>query len=73
LGLLPEPPGPGLPSIPTPEQPGDTQPQQSIVKVANTNINAVFGACAQIGPIRIFADYNISQFSILTGGIEVCF
>jgi hypothetical protein len=73
LGLLPEPPSPGLPSIPTPEQPGDDRPQQSIVNVGNTNINAVFGACAQIGPIRVFADYNLSQFSIFSGGIELCF
>ncbi len=73
LGLLPEPPGPGLPSVPTPEQPGDTSPQQSVVNVSNTNINAVFGACAQIGPLRVFADYNVSQFSIFSGGLEVCF
>jgi hypothetical protein len=73
LGLLPDQPAPGVPSVPTPEQPGDTRPQTSIVNAGNSNVKWVVGATGQIGPVRIFADYNVSQFNILSGGLEVQF
>jgi len=73
LGLLPAPAEPGQPSVPTAEQPGDSKPQQSIVNAGNTNLTLVLGLTGQIGPLRVFADYNISQFSIFSGGVEVVF
>lgn len=72
LGLLPTPP-PGQKAEPTPEQPGDTRPQTSIVYVGDTNMKWTIGAAAQLGPIRIVADYNVGRFNIFSGGLEVTF
>lgn len=71
LGLLPEPPGPGQASIPTPEQPGDQKPQTSIIRAGDTNVKWTVGATLMLGPVRLFADYSISSFNIFSGGVEV--
>lgn len=72
LGLLPG-SKPGEKAEPTPEQPGDNRPQQSIVNVEDTNVKWTIGATGQLGPIRFIVDYNISRFNIFSGGIEVAF
>jgi hypothetical protein len=73
LGLLPPPPAPGMPSVPTEEQPGDQEPQTSVVRADDTNIKWTIGAAAQFGIVRVFADYSVSGFNIFTGGVSVQF
>lgn len=70
LKLLPE-PLPGQAAIPTPEQPGDTKPQTSIIRAGDTNVKWTVGFSLLAGPVRLFADYSISSFNIFSGGIEV--
>ncbi|MDZ4745824.1 MAG: DUF6588 family protein [bacterium] len=70
LGLLPTPPL-GQAAVPTPEQPGDTKPQTSIIEAGDTNVKWTVGFSLLAGPVRLFADYSISSFNIFSGGIEV--
>lgn len=72
LGLLP-PQEPNKPSEPTAEQPGDKLVQTSVIQANDTNIKWVVGAAAQLGPFRLFADYNVSRFNVFSGGVEVRF
>ncbi len=69
LGLLPEPP-PGQVAVPTPDQPGDTKPQTSVVSATNDNVKWTIGASVFYGPLRVAIDYNISVFNILTMGVS---
>lgn len=72
LGLLPKPPE-GEVAVPTPEQPGDNQPQQSIVNAGNTNLKWTLGVSGKIGGLRLAVDYNISRFNIITAGLSYQF
>lgn len=56
-----------------PEFPGDTKPQYANIAIDDFNVKWVVGIAKQIGPIAIFADFNLSKFSIFTGGIEYRF
>lgn len=62
-----------MPPDPARGFPGDTMPQTSNMRIANTNFKFVFGLAYKIGPVAVFLDYNISKFNIFTGGIEVRF
>ena len=73
LGLLPQPPAPGQPSVPTPEQPGDTQTQVSVVNVQNTNVKWTIGATAHYANVRISVDYSVSAFNILSAAVSYSF
>lgn len=73
LGLLPQPPAPGQASVPTPEQPGDTQPQVSVVSVNNTNFKWTIGASAYYENFRVAIDYSVSSFNILSAGVSYTF
>lgn len=72
LGLLPKTPV-GQVAVPTPEQPGDTKPQTSVVRAFNTNIKWTIGASYQFGPLRIAADLNVSRFNIFTAALSYTF
>ena len=72
LGLLPEPP-PGEPAVPTPEQPGDQQPQTSVVRVDNTNIKWTIGATVHYAGFRLAVDYSVSSFNIFSAGLSYQF
>jgi hypothetical protein len=54
---------------PTPGHPGDQNPQKAIIKLNDDNIKWTIGLSRDIGPITLFADFNISKFNIFTGGI----
>ncbi len=56
-----------------PLYPGDTNPQTSKISLDNSNVQWTFGASKSIGPITIFLDYNVSQFNIISGGLEYVF
>jgi len=73
LGLLPPPPTEGQPSIPTTEQPGDQQPQTSVVSSTNTNVRWTIGASFVYGPARIALDYSVSTFNIFSAGLSFTF
>ncbi|MBK6419899.1 MAG: hypothetical protein IPF79_12010 [Ignavibacteria bacterium] len=72
LGLLPKPP-PGEPAVPTPEQPGDQNPQTSVVTAGNTNVKWTIGASVYYGPVRLALDYNVSTFNIFSMGLSYQF
>jgi hypothetical protein len=55
---------------PTPGFEGDKNPQTSEIEIDDFNIKWVIGLAKQIGPIVIYADYNISKFNIFSFGIE---
>lgn len=56
-----------------PEYPGDTQPQTSNISLSDTNLKWTGGVAYQIGPVSVFADYSVSEFNILSGGLTVGF
>jgi len=68
LGLLPW-TEPGTVSQPTPQQPGDQQPQTSDVNVTNTNTKFTIGASVCLGDLCFAADYSISKFNIFSFGL----
>lgn len=72
LGLLPTAP-PGQAAVPTPEQPGDQQPQTSMVYSDNTNLKWTVGTTARLGGFRLAVDYSVSHFNILTAGLSFTF
>ncbi|RPI67777.1 MAG: hypothetical protein EHM43_06630 [Ignavibacteriae bacterium] len=72
LGLLPKPPE-GEPAVPTEEQPGDQEPQTSVVTVADTNFKWTIGASVFWGPVRLALDYSVSQFNIFSAGLSYTF
>lgn len=72
LGLLPTPP-PGEPAVPTAEQPGDQNPQTSVVTVNNTNFKWTIGASVFWGPMRLAVDYSVSRFNIFSAGLSYTF
>lgn len=72
LGLLPEPPL-GEPAVPTPEQPGDTKPQTSVITASDTNVKWTIGASAFLGPFRLAVDYSVSRFNIFSAGLSYTF
>ena len=68
LGLLPPTP-PGEVAVPTEEQPGDQNPQSSVVVVNGTNMKWTVGASLHIGDLWLAADYSVSQFNIFSFGL----
>lgn len=56
-----------------PKYPGDTKPQYADILIDDFNIKWVIGIAKEIGPIAIFADFNLSKFNIFSGGIEYRF
>lgn len=59
--------------VPDPENgfPGDTKPQTSRIRITDAAATLTFGAVCALGPVNIFADFNLGSFSILSGGITV--
>ena len=72
LGLLPAPPL-GEPAVPTEEQPGDDQPQTSVVKASDTNMKWTIGATVYYKGFRLAVDYSVSNFNIFSAGISYTF
>ena len=72
LGLLPTPPQ-GEPAKPTPEQPGDQNPQVSVVRVDNTNVKWTIGATVHYAGFRLAVDYSVSNFNIFSAGLSYSF
>jgi hypothetical protein len=58
---------------PTPGYPGDQDPQTTNLTLNDTNIKWTIGLAKQIGPIAIFAAFNLSRFNIFSGGLEYRF
>jgi len=56
-----------------PEYPGDDVLQSSKVAVSSNHIKWIIGASKNIGPITVFANYNVSKFNIFSGGIQYRF
>ncbi len=56
-----------------PEYPGDTKPQHANILLDDFNVKWIIGLAKQIGPIAVYADFNLSKFNIFTGGIEYRF
>ena len=52
---------------------GDDQARVDDLSLKNSSIRATLGVSRQMGPISIFFDYSISQFNILSGGIQAHF
>jgi hypothetical protein len=52
---------------------GDDQARVDDLSLKNSSIRATLGVSRQLGPISIFFDYSISQFNILSGGIQAHF
>jgi hypothetical protein len=53
--------------------PGDNKPQTTSMSMNDMNFKWIIGLSANIGPVAIFMDYNLSKFSIFTGGIQYRF
>lgn len=53
--------------------PGDTKPQTTSLTVDDFNIKWVIGVKKDLGPIAIFASYNVSKFNIFNGGLQYSF
>jgi hypothetical protein len=56
-----------------PQYPGDNQPQTTNLKLIDRSLKFVAGLAKTIGPVTIFADYNVSKVNIISGGIQVSF
>lgn len=65
----------GVTPKPEPElgYPGDQKPQKVESTITDTNVKWIIGLAREFGPIAIFADYSVSKFNVLSGGIEVRF
>jgi hypothetical protein len=59
--------------VPTEEQPGDQEPQTSVVVVENTNFKWTIGASVFVGPVRLAVDYSVSRFNIFSAGLSYTF
>ncbi len=53
--------------------PGDTKPQTSVVTLSDFNIKFILGLAKTIGPVTIYVDYNYSEFSIFSFGVQARF
>jgi hypothetical protein len=58
---------------PTPGFPGDQDPQTTALTFSDTNVKWTIGLAKQIGPVAIFASFNLSKFNIFSGGLEYRF
>ena len=58
---------------PTPGFPGDQDPQTTALTFTDTNLKWTIGVSKQIGPIAIFAAFNLSKFNVFSGGLEYRF
>jgi hypothetical protein len=58
---------------PTPGYPGDQEPQTTALTFTDTNVKWTIGLAKQIGPVAIFAAFNLSKFNIFSGGLEYRF
>ena len=56
-----------------PGYPGDTKPQTTTLQVEDFNIKGILGIKKDIGPVSVFASYNISKFDIINGGLQYSF
>lgn len=56
-----------------PEFPGDEYPQSSNVKVNDINHKLIFGVNFNYDKFNVFLDFNLSKFSIFTGGVSYRF
>lgn len=56
-----------------PEFPGDEYPQSSNVKVNDINHKLIFGVNFIYDKFNVFLDFNLSKFSIFTGGVSYRF
>ncbi len=56
-----------------PGYPGDTKPQTTTLQVEDFNIKGIFGIKKDIGPVSVFASYNISKFDIINSGLQFSF
>lgn len=52
---------------------GDDQARVDDLSLKNSSVRATLGISRQIGPMSIFFDYSVSQFNILSGGIQAHF
>jgi len=56
-----------------PGYPGDTKPQTTTLQVEDFNIKGILGIKKDIGPVSVFASYNISKFDIINAGLQYSF
>lgn len=52
---------------------GDDQARVDDLSLKNSSVRATLGISRQLGPMSIFFDYSVSQFNILSGGIQAHF
>ncbi len=52
---------------------GDDQARVDDLSLKNSSVRATLGISRQFGPMSIFFDYSVSQFNILSGGIQAHF
>lgn len=51
--------------------PGDNQVQKLDLKLNDNQIRATFGISKRIGSFRLFAEYHLSKFDIISAGLQI--
>jgi hypothetical protein len=56
-----------------PEYPGDHEPQIAELGLTHNQFKYTLGVAATLGPIIVFLDYSVSDFSVFGAGIQIKF